>query len=78
MSGTDVESNATSEINSPRFHGERGEYYALSWLRLRATCCVKGVWSFLATDTESTVATSTDAIITDTSVQAVICLAERE
>ena len=59
MSESEVETDGTSGIKIPRFHGRRGEDYGLWRLRLRAACRVKGVWnvvdfSALSTTTDST------------------------
>jgi len=78
MSDTDVESDTTSGIKIPRFHGKRGEDYALWRLHLRAACRVKGVWSVVATNADSTAATSTDAASAATTAQAAKRLAKRE
>lgn len=40
---TEIESETTSDVKSPRFHGKRGEDYVLWRHRLRATCRINGV-----------------------------------
>ena len=62
MSESDTEMDTNSGIKISRFHGRRGEDYALWRHRLRAACRVKGVWGVVDTSTESSVTTDlTDA-----------------
>ena len=49
MSDTENELGGSTGISIPRFHGRRGEDYALWRHRLRAICRIKGVWNVVNT-----------------------------
>ena len=49
MSDTESELGGSTGVKIPRFHGRRGEDYALWRHRLRAMCRINGVWNVVNT-----------------------------
>ncbi len=61
MSDSEIESEKSSGIKIPRFHGKRGDDYGLWRLRLRAACRVKGVWNVVEPHSSATEASATSS-----------------
>ena len=57
MSDSENELGSSTSITLPRFHGRRGEDYALWRHRLRAICRIKGVWNVVNTGIASSEST---------------------
>lgn len=79
MSDSEVESDTSSGVKIPRFHGKRGEDYTLWRHRLRAACRIKGLWNVVTSGSEqSSIAATTQDTAPSSSQSSSRLLGKRE